>query len=204
MKTTPTRKRRSSAKADARRIEICDAAARLFTERGVDRVNMEEIADAVGLAKPSLYHYFRSKELILFNIQDEVMSALLHQLQERVADDTSSREKLLGVFADMFASMDTYPGRVKIFFENYRVLDDEHRRKVRDAQRQYEALVQGIIRDGIADGTFRDVDPQLASLAVFGVNNWAYHWYSQKGSHSSTELAQQFFDFLVNGIGSGS
>jgi AcrR family transcriptional regulator len=189
--------------AEGRRSEITTTAARLFNEFGVDRVSMDDVAKAVGLAKPTLYHYFPSKEQILYTIHKDLFEVILSALEERLATGAPPDEQLLGVFLDMFESMDTHPGHTRVFFEHFRKLGAEYRAAVRKEQRRYERLVQGIVEDGIAQGYFRAVDPRLASLALFGMANWSHQWYSPKGRHRPRQLAEQFYDFFVQGIGAG-
>jgi len=193
-------RRRESAKANARRLEIQNAAAALFAQRGVDRVSMDDIANEVGLAKPSLYHYFPSKEIILFAIQSTVMKPLLEQIEARAASGDSTEEKLLGIFRDAFDSMDLHPGHVRVFFENIRLLDDEHRASIRADQRRYEALVIEIIQQGIDQGVLRQTDTHTAAFAFLGMINWAYHWYRKDGPLSHQELAEQFFEIYLGGV----
>ena len=193
-------RRRETAKADARRLEITNAAAQLFAERGVDRVSMDDIANEVGLAKPSLYHYFPAKEIILYAIQRAVMVPLLEQIEARVASSDSVEEKLFGIFQDAFESMDTHPGHVRVFFENIRLLDDEHRSSIRADQRRYEALVAEIIQQGIEQGAFRKADTHTTTFAFLSLINWAYHWYRKDGPLTHQELAKQFFEIYLHGV----
>lgn len=195
-----TRKPEGSAKADERRLVIVNTAARLFQENGVDTVSMADIADEVGLAKPSLYHYFSSKEQILYSIHVNMITLLLDGVTRRLDAKMSADAILRGVLNDMFDSMDTHPGHARVFFEYSRRLTDEYRDAVRKGERKYDELVTSVIEQGIVEGKFRDVDPRVAALAFFGMSNWSYHWYTPSGKYRSHDLAEQFYDIFVNGI----
>lgn len=194
------RERRSSAKADARRLKIVNTSARLFDQRGVDAVSMADIADEVGLAKPSLYHYFPSKEEILYSIHLNMINMLLERLEQRMQAEASPDVVLRGVLNDMFDSMDTHPGHARVFFEHSRRLSDEYREAVRSAERRYDDQISSVIAQGIADGYFRKMDPRVAALAFFGMSNWSYQWYTPNGKYRAHDLAEQFYEIFVHGI----
>lgn len=67
----------------SREQEILDAARKLFREKGYYATTMQDIADAVGLQKASLYHYIRSKEALLLKIAGETMR-LFHAELDRI------------------------------------------------------------------------------------------------------------------------
>lgn len=187
--------------AVARRNEIVMLAAELFNTHGVDRVSMVDIADAAGLAKPSLYHYFSSKEEILYTIHINLFDRLLGKLEERLASDLPPDQQLLGVFQDQFETLETHPGHIRVFFEHFRRLEPEYRSAVRASQRKYERLVEGILEEGAEKGYFRDVDIKIAMLGLFGMVNWAHYWYSPTGPYKPAELAEKFYKLFVLGVG---
>jgi competence protein ComEA len=68
-------------------------------------------------------------------------------------------------------------------------------------QEQPFTSLEDAVARGVAAGEFRDVDPRLTALAVFGLCNWAYQWYRPGGALSTDALADFFFDLLLNGLG---
>lgn len=186
--------------ADKRR-EIADTAAILFEATGYSTTSMAEIARANGLAKPSLYHYFASKDELLFAIHDEFINLLIDRRDQRAAAGLEPEEELRSVFIDVFELMDSHRGHVRVFFEHYRELPEEQQQVIRAKRDDYEAYVQGTVRRASATGRFRDVDPRLVTLALFGMTNWAYQWYRSQGPMTSDQIAVEFCDFLIRGIG---
>lgn len=187
--------------ADKRR-DIVSTAARLFETEGYSTTSMTAIARANGLAKPSLYHYFASKDDILFAIHDEFINLLTERRDRRAEALLSPEDELREVFGDVFELMDSHRGHVRVFFEHYRELPEHQQEVIRVKRDDYEGWVEGIVRDGNESGTFRQVNPRLVTLALFGMTNWAYQWYRSSGPMTSRQIAVHFWDYLICGIGS--
>jgi AcrR family transcriptional regulator len=186
--------------ADVRRKEIADAAAHLFDTGGYFTASMGDIASAVGIAKPTLYHYFRGKDEILLHIHHEFIGLLLSRHEARASRGSPAVTELLGLMTDMLDLMQTHPGHVRAFFEHHRELPPERRQEVRAKRDAYMHVVESTIRRGIDQGDVREVNVPIAALAVFGMCNWAYQWFRPQGSLSTGEIAEMFWDFITNGL----
>jgi TetR/AcrR family transcriptional regulator, cholesterol catabolism regulator len=199
-----TRQARRLLSAEERKAEIVLTAAQLFDEAGYANTTMEDIARAVGIAKPTLYHYFPSKDEILYDIHGEFIDLLIDRHNQRLAVGLGPEQQLLEVIADILELMETHRGHVRVFFEHYRELPAAQQATIKVKRDSYEKAVETIFREGCESGVFRDLDPRLASLATFGMCNWGYQWYQAAGKYRPRELAYIFWGFLVNGIGTGT
>lgn len=188
--------------ADARRAEVITLAAGLFDRDGYASVSMEQIAAAAGIAKPTLYHYFRAKDEILRGIHETFIDLLLGRQDERERLGLAPADLLLGAMTDIFGLMETHRGHVRVFFEHHRELPDGARTGIRVKRDRYEQLIRGAVTDGIRTGVFRDVDPDTATLAIFGVCNWAYQWWRPGGRADPAHTAQKMWDLIIRGLAS--
>ena len=186
-------------KADEKRREVVAQAAELFDRAGYHTTNVAELAQAVGLSKPTLYHYFSSKDEILFWIHEEFIDLLIDKHAQRPADLPASAA-LLEIMSDVLGLMDTHRGHVRVFFEHYRELSAEDQETIKGKRDVYEAMVEDVIARGVQAGELRQVDPRLAAFAVFGMCNWAYQWYRSEGPLPSRRIAELFFDLVFNGL----
>jgi TetR/AcrR family transcriptional regulator, cholesterol catabolism regulator len=183
-----------------RRADIMRAAAKLFDEVGYHGVNMETIAEAAGLKKPTLYHYVRSKDEILFQIHEAMIEALRSKIAERRDARLGPEAILHGVCIDIFEQMHDFPGYVRAFFEHMRDLDAERRAKIRKERNAYLAEVMNVIGEGMDAGLFRKADQRLTALALLGVCNWGYQWYRPKSDGPPREIAQKCWDIFSSGL----
>jgi len=185
---------------EGRLREILDRATDLFDQYGYVNVAMEDIAKAVGVRKPTLYHYVRSRDYILFLVHQEFMDLVIGREQARMGHPETPTERLTEVIADILELMESHRGHVRVFFEHHRELASQYKQTIQAKRDYYESAVEDLIRSGISSGEFRSVDPRLAALALFGMCNWAYQWYQKGGSLTTREIAHGFADLLFCGI----
>jgi AcrR family transcriptional regulator len=184
-----------------RRADIVASSAKLFDARGYADTSMEDIALAVGIAKPTIYHYFSSKSEILVEIHETFINLLIERQEDKIRSGAQPAELLRSAIGDILDLMDTHRAYVRVFFEHHRELPLDDRRESRRKRDHYEWLVTSAISDGARLGVFEVDDPRLAALAVFGVCNWAYQWWrTGRDGRSADELADFFFGILMNGI----
>ncbi|GAB3026832.1 TetR family transcriptional regulator [Nocardioides flavus (ex Wang et al. 2016)] len=203
MRTAQRAARRRMSPSE-RRQQIVTSAADLFDEGGYTSTTMDDIARGVGLAKPTLYHYFPSKDEILHAIHEEFIDLLINRHEQRTATGLGPEQLLLEVMADILELMETHRGHVRVFFEHHRELPSSEREAIKVKRDKYEQFVEELITEGIRKGIFRETDPHLATLATFGMCNWAYQWYRAGGTLRSREVAYQFWNYLVYGISASS
>jgi AcrR family transcriptional regulator len=186
--------------AEERTHQIVTTAASLFDQAGYSTTTMDDIAVAVGVAKPTLYHYFDSKDRILAAIHEEFIDLLISRHDERATAGLMPAQLLLEVMADILELMETHRGHVRVFFNHHRELPEEVQATMRAKRDSYEQMVENLYVEGMAAGTFRKADAKLASLATFGMCNWAYQWFRPGGPMRTREIAYQFWGFLVHGL----
>jgi TetR/AcrR family transcriptional regulator, cholesterol catabolism regulator len=183
-----------------RRRQIAAAAAALFLEAGVDQVSMDDIAEAVGLAKPSLYHYFSTRDEIFFEINEHAFDYLFSRSEKRSSITNDPEQLLRGVFEDTFGFVHSLPGYARVVNENFRHLSPEYRAPVSVKRRRWTEYTEKIIQSGLDTGVFTNCDPHHATLAIFGMLNWSHQWYRLDGPTNPERMATIFFDMFMQGI----
>ncbi|PRX50452.1 TetR family transcriptional regulator [Prauserella shujinwangii] len=191
----------TSQNVDERRAQIVRTAAQLFERKGYHNTNVGDIAEAVGLRKPTLYHYVRSKAQILVWIHDDTTGPLLERLEKDVANGIEPREGLRHVVADILELMETKPGYLRVYFEHHREIPEELQAEARKKRDRYLRLVEMLIEDGVDKGMFRpDLDVRLTALSLFGMTNWSYQWYIPGGKLSYHRVADELLGIFFRGV----
>jgi AcrR family transcriptional regulator len=191
---------RPSTPPSQRPAEVIAKAAELFDTRGFHNTSMEDIADGVGLRKPTLYHYFKSKDEILHRIHDEFIDMLIQRQEQRMAQGMHTKILLLEAMGDVLELMQTHRGHVRVFFESHRELPPAEHDEIAAKRRHYENLIRQVFDRGVQEGLFRELPTGLVTKAMFGMCNWAYQWYRDDGSMRPRDIAYLYWDILLTGV----
>lgn len=195
----PERKRPRMATED-RQAQVVAKAAELFHLHGYSQTSMEDIADAVGVAKPTLYHHFRSKDVILVEIHQEVSRVLRKRHGARVDAGVGPTGLLFGIISDLLELTETHPAHQHVWIEHERELPDGFKQERRGQIEEYRGIVEEQIRRCIDEGSLRPVDVRLTAMQIMGMSTWAYRWLRAEGYHAH-DVALIFWDNLRIGIG---
>lgn len=190
----------TAAHHDKRR-EIMERCADLFDAGGYRNATMQMLADQVGLGKPTLYHYFRSKNEILFAIHQAHIDTLIRGLAEAQERGLSPPDLLEQACRDILEQIAEHPGYVRAFFEHYGELDGKMLAEIRSRRNKYFERICEILRTGMAEGIFRKSDVEITAYGFLGMCSWAYKWYpSMRGKMKPEELARSLCDTYLNGL----
>lgn len=183
-----------------RRQNIITQAALLFDQHGYHKTTMEDIADVVGIKKPTLYHYFQSKDEILSLIHEVFVDLLFSRQEERNGLIISYEELLRNSMRDIIHLMATHRSHVRVFFEHHRELAEPFQSSIRLKRDAYFELIASFIQAGINDGRYKVSSANLGALAMFGMCNWAYTWFNPNGPYGADEVADSFWKWLITGF----
>jgi AcrR family transcriptional regulator len=153
--------------------EILSAAREVLERRGVEAATMEEIAAAAGVAKGTLYLYFRGKEDLIHALMSEVGEKMLRELRAIVEAPQSPRGKLTQVLALLL----NYLERERILFPVYMrdltqwMLQGGRRsfRRILELEEQVLSQISLLFAEGAAQGEFISADPRLLTFLLRGM-----------------------------------
>lgn len=197
----PSRAREATASPRHGKQDILRAATALFAEKGYHATSMQNIGDALGVQRGSLYHHIHSKEDLLYEIMRFCSATLLQRVKPVVAAPLRPDEKLTRFIEMHLDTVIALRPEFRVLVRELRSLPPARREKIVKYRDQYENLVRKIIADGVAAGRYRRVDPKYAGFVVLGVCNWFSQWYSPRGPLSRAQIARTFADLLLLGIG---
>jgi AcrR family transcriptional regulator len=176
-------------------LEILDAAADCFMRRGFDATSIDEIAAKLGSTKGRIYHHFRSKADLFFEVFSLSMVTRLTAVMAAYRTKGTGAERLSRMaHAHLMNMMENVPyqrvANQGIELLGHGALTPEQRERLQEiaaSQVSYEDLFKDVMRDGIADGSLSVADIALASKAIFGAMNWLSKWYSPAPDESEAD-----------------
>jgi AcrR family transcriptional regulator len=192
---------RRSRRADARRVDILKAAARVFRARGFAAAGMRDIAASADLSPGNLYHYFAGKDELLFFCQDRTLDRLLEALgaARRPHGPLAQRLRALAT-----AHVLCLVGEVEGSAAHLEVdaLPPRLRSLIVAKRDRYERGVRSLVAGGIRRGELREADPTIATRGFLGALNWTAHWFRPEGSSPAGQIATAVADYAVAGLAS--
>ncbi len=195
---------RSSARKDLVRDELLGKAADLFSRRGYANTTIQDIAQALGLSRSSLYHYFSSKEEVLRALIDAA-TAGSYDFLARLRDDTSltAAERLRQAVLSSVTRRLEGGSKMRALERLEGDMPGEMLGQFNGVRRQILQFYIDIIETGIRSGEFRLVDSKIAAFAVLGMSNWTAWWYSPAGSRSPEQIAEAMAGFALKALERG-
>jgi AcrR family transcriptional regulator len=185
----------------ARREEVLETAATMFFERGYEATTTQDIGAALGLLKGSIYYYISTKEDLLFEIVEQYHDDTRAYFERILASDSSPLDKLRELITVETAHTATNLTKSSLFYTEWRSLSPGRQQIIIAERARHERAVDGWIREAQAAGAVRaDLDPKLATLAIFGMVNSVYRWYRADGRKTAQEVGEQFCALVVDGL----
>jgi AcrR family transcriptional regulator len=197
--------RKQGATSNARRElvenELYEQATRLFAERGFAGTSLQDVADALGITRPALYYYVKSKDELLAKLVTEVTNGPLDELTalaERPGLDAVA--VLRGVVDVLVRRRATQPERFRLLIRSEAELPAGLTSAYDESRRAVLRTIAGVIERGILAGQFRPVDARVAALGVLGMCNWVAWWFHPDGRDSADAVVEQFADMAIGAL----
>jgi len=182
-----------------REESILQAAAACFGEQGYRATTLETVAERLGISRVTLYRYCPSKEELLIRVFERSIAIFQRGVQQICAQDVPAEEKLRQIIRHQIRLMADHRNFLSVFFSEEGNLPPEMARRARTERREYDELIEGVIREGIAAGRLAPLPPKLLSFAFLGMCNWLYQWYQPQGPLSADEVARIFIRLVEHG-----
>ena len=180
---------------------ILRTAARIFAEKSYHSTSMRDISRATNVSLAGLYHYCKSKEELLFLIQDNCFGRVLERLQQRLEAVTDPVTKL-GIFIENHLSFfAANMSEMKVLSHEAESLGGELYNHVSTRKDKYTKLARQILREvQETQQTDEPIDLTVATYALFGMMNWIYNWYDPQGKLNVSDLASNVMKLFLNGF----
>ena len=180
---------------------ILRTSARIFAEKSYHSTSMRDISRATNVSLAGLYHYCKSKEELLFLIQDNCFGRVLERLEQRL-EGVGDPVTKLGIFIENHLSFfAANMAEMKVLSHEAESLGGELYTHVSTRKDNYTKLARQILREVQETQHTEDlIDLTVATYALFGMMNWIYNWYDPRGKLNVSDLASNVMKLFLNGF----
>lgn len=186
-----------------RLAEILEVAEALFSRKGYHNTSMQDLGEAVGVQRGSLYAHIRSKEELLLAIVDRGADEFLQALLPLEEMDAPPEERLKEAMRRHAGVIARHLQAATVFFHEWKFLEGTARQRILEKRDRYEGIYRTILEDGVRQGAFRPHDTHLAATLVLSAGNGLYQWYRPDGPLSAEAIADQYADIVLSGLQPG-
>jgi AcrR family transcriptional regulator len=187
---------RIATKRAALRARIVSAALDAFTARGFEATTTADIAERLQMTGPSLYHYFRTKDELLFACIEQVLQQLQDALAKASGGGGSASERLARVVRAQVA-IELRNGSAAPLVNAHlygprhltAVLNDAQREALRVRQRAIVHVYRELIAQGVSEGAFEVPDVAIAAFNVLAIVQYSGVWYRPRRGIRMADLA---------------
>ena len=199
--------RPKSANHDLKREEILDIAAKCFAAASYPSASMNELATSLGTSKARLYHYYDSKQAILFDLLDRYTQHLVELVQsvqdQAKQDQLSSKDVVHNVVKRFLQTYESSATRHIALLHSTQFLNEEQRAVVVQRQRQVVSALGEMLAQAYPSRVHAQNKIPL-TMMLFGMINWTFTWLRPQGPLSYDAFAQEVIDTLENGFHSSA
>lgn len=180
---------------EEKRTAIRKGAAAYFAEHGFDRASMTGAAKHCGVSKALIYHYYNSKESLLFDILNTHLSTLVSDVE--AAPETDGLRGLIRAILVAYKGADA---EHKLQLDALSVLEPEAQQKLFALQRRLIDMMDDSLRKAAPDALAQGHKLRPVTMSVFGILNWYYMWNRPGQGLSREEYADVVTDMLLGGV----
>jgi AcrR family transcriptional regulator len=182
-----------------KREAVLHAAVRSFNEKGFHATSLDDVATALNVTKPTIYHYFGSKDEILFECVRRGLDAIREAAETVESDRGDGLERLRRLMHEYAVIMTMDFGMCVTRTVDHE-LSEASRTKFRALKREIDQTVRRVVEQGMADGSLAKGDPRLVTFTLTGALNWIARWYDPAGSLTPQEIANASVATLITGL----
>lgn len=175
-----------------------EAALTLFAEYGYAATGIRDIARRSGMSSAAMYHYFGSKQDLLFELMHQIMVNLLKISRAALEGVEGPEARIATLVRCHIERIANHNAGTTVNENELRSLEEPNRTAIAAMRDEYEHLWRDEIADGIARGLFHVPNARLASFAAIGMCTSVPKWYSPAGSLTPDQIATVYVELILN------
>lgn len=180
--------------------KILESAAKLFRINGYDGTPISEIIRDAAVSKGSLYYYFPSKQIILYEIAIKSMKVGNPFYEKIYKSDLSPRDKIRKISKNHIMHLLENLNFVSVGLHEANRLEEPYRSRYVYMRDKLQHIYEEIIKSGIETGSFYPMNIKLTTYAILSILNGPQRWYNPEGCLTAEEIAETYTNIICDHI----
>ena len=190
----------ATSKYDQKLVFVLKTSAAIFAEKGYHSTSIRDIARATKMSLSGLYYYFKSKEELLFLIQDYCFSTVIDDCRQLLSGVTDPVHRLKLLIENHLNYFVHNMNEMKVLSHEANAIGGDLFKKVNGKKRQYVDLAMKLLEDIAREYRINDLDIRVATFSLFGMMNWIYNWYNPRKDVDVAGLSQNITRLFLSGF----
>jgi len=199
----PSRRRGPRQTTEVKRDHLLARAAALFAEKGYEATSLRDMSQAAGVSLAGLYHYFTSKEDLLYQVQYRTFASLLESQERIAAEPGTAEQRFRRLVIGHLAFFTSHPNELKACTYELESLKGDLFLTVEALRRRYYRLFTMAVAElmqGSVNGARESRESRHATLFIFGMLNWIFMWYDPARHGPVEQIGEEMLALLLNGL----
>jgi len=189
----------ADSRFDRQLARVLEHAAQIFCEKGYEGASMRDLSRASGMSLAGLYHYFESKEELLYLIQKHTFRTIIENLRERLGTESDPEERVRVFVENHLEYFLANKEAMKVLTHEDETLKNGRGAEVRAIKREYYRICLDLLED-LKRTKGLQFSGRLAVLSLFGMMNWFYTWHNPRVDANARSLADEMSGIFLYGV----
>jgi AcrR family transcriptional regulator len=188
----------------SRKQELLQKISDLFYKKGYEKTSIRDISLHLGMTNAGLYHYFKNKQEMLFDIMDYAIEDALVTMRRELPNIKNAEDKIAWIIRSQIKFYSDNRSQTKVLVHERGALEAKYAEIIGEKEREYVEFIKQVVGGIIQESLYVSVTLEVATFCLLGMLNWLVHWYNPGGKISPDELALNITTIFLKGLKGGT
>jgi AcrR family transcriptional regulator len=188
----------------SKKQELLQKISDLFYKKGYEKTSIRDISLHLGMTNAGLYHYFKNKQEMLFDIMDYAIEDALVTMRSELPKIKNAEDKIAWIIRSQIKFYSDNRSQTKVLVHERGALEAKYAEIIGEKEKEYVEFIKQVVGEIIQESLHVSVTLEVATFCLLGMLNWLVHWYNPGGKISPDELASNITTIFLKGLKGGA
>jgi AcrR family transcriptional regulator len=183
-----------------RKQELLKKISTLFYKKGYEKTTIRDISRHLGMTNAGLYHHFKNKQEMLFDIMKDPMEEALVSMRRELPHIKNAEEKIAWIIRSHIHYYSENKSQTKVLVHERGALETKYAKIIGEKEREYVEFIKQVLAQILQESFHATVTVEVATFCLLGMLNWLVHWYNPDGKVTPDELASNITTIFLKGV----